>query len=87
MERERKDREAAEQRNLVLSEANIKAKRRISIGSFVLILALVGATTIGISANKQKKQLDETKEEVVAVQELNKLAKLQNTQTSISVCC
>ncbi|MEM6403536.1 MAG: GUN4 domain-containing protein, partial [Cyanobacteria bacterium P01_D01_bin.116] len=83
LERERKDREAAEKRNLVLSEANIKAKRRISIGSFVLILALVGATTIGISANKQKKQLDETKEEVVAVQELNKLAgKLQNKRNS-----
>ena len=83
LERERKDREAAEQRNLVLSKANQKAKRRISIGSFVLILALVGATTIGISANKQKKQLDETKEEVVAVQKLNKLAgELQNKRNS-----
>ena len=83
LERERKDKEAAEQRNLVLSKANQKAKRRISIGSFVLILALVGATTIGISANKQKKQLDETKEEVVAVQKLNKLAgELQNKRNS-----
>lgn len=83
LERERKDRKAAEERNLVLSEANKKAKRRISIGSFVLILALVGAATIGISANKQKKQLDETTEEVVAVKELNKLAgKLQNKSNS-----
>lgn len=37
LERERKDREAAEQRNQVLSEANRKAKRRIRDGTIVLV--------------------------------------------------
>ena len=45
LERERKDKEAVEKRNLVLSEANQKAKQRIRIGSVVLGLTLFGALT------------------------------------------
>ena len=76
LERERKDKEAAEKRNQVLSEANQKAQRRISVGVIVLVVTLLGAATVGILS---KKQLDETKEEVEAVQQLNKLAgKLEN---------
>ncbi|MEM6398718.1 MAG: AAA-like domain-containing protein [Cyanobacteria bacterium P01_D01_bin.116] len=56
LERERKDREAAEKRNQVLSEANVKAKRRIRNGTVVLVLALFGAISLGglaaIEANK-----------------------------------
>ena len=47
LERERKDREAAEKRNLVLSEANRKAKQRIRNGTVVLVLALLGAVSLG----------------------------------------
>ena len=50
LERERKDKEAAEQRNQVLSDANNKAKKRIRNGSVVLILALLGAVSLGIFA-------------------------------------
>ena len=75
-ERERKDREAAEARNLLLSAANKKAQRRISIGVVVLAVTVVGAAILGASAHKQ---VNETKEEVEAVQQLNKLAgELQN---------
>ena len=45
LERERKDKEAVEKRNLVLSEANRKAKQRIRVGSVVLALTLFGAVT------------------------------------------
>ncbi|MEB3216428.1 MAG: AAA-like domain-containing protein [Nostocales cyanobacterium 94392] len=45
LERERKDKEAVEKRNLVLSEANQKAKQRIRVGSIVLALTLFGAVT------------------------------------------
>ncbi|MEH2423127.1 MAG: AAA-like domain-containing protein [Nostoc sp.] len=79
LSRERKDKEAAEARNQLLSEANKKAQRRISIGIVVLLLAVLGAATVGISA---RKQLNETKEEVEAVQELNDLAGELEKQTN-----
>ncbi|NMG22581.1 AAA-like domain-containing protein [Brasilonema bromeliae] len=61
LERERKDREAVEKRNQVLAEANQtladandtlteankKAKRRIRVGSIVLVLTLLGAVISG----------------------------------------
>ncbi|MEL6164388.1 MAG: AAA-like domain-containing protein, partial [Cyanobacteria bacterium J06628_3] len=51
LERERKDREAAEKINLELSEANRKAKRRIRNGTVVLVLALLGAVFgVGLAA-------------------------------------
>ena len=50
LERERKDKEAVEKRNLVLSEANIKAKQRIRNGTVVLVLALLGAVGLGVFA-------------------------------------
>ncbi|WP_392476084.1 AAA-like domain-containing protein [Nostoc sp. C110] len=82
LERERKDREAAEGRNQLLSEANKKAQRRIGIGIVVLVVAVLGAATLGIST---RKQLNETKAEVEAVQKLNKLAgELQSKGNSSS---
>ncbi len=53
LERERKDKEAAEKRTLVLSEANIQAKRRISIGGVVLFLALLGTVILAILAARE----------------------------------
>ena len=62
LDRERKDREAAEKRNLVLSEANRKAKRRIRNGSFVLVLAFLGTVTLGgLAAIEGKKGLEAQK--------------------------
>ena len=52
LERERKDREAAEARNQALAEANRKAKQRITIGAVVLSLAVLGASISGILAKK-----------------------------------
>ncbi|MEH2242878.1 AAA-like domain-containing protein [Nostoc sp.] len=85
LERERKDKEAVEARNQLLSEANRKAQRRISIGIVVLIVTLTGAAIVGVLSRKQveaadeqvkfaQTQLDKTKEEIKAVQELNDLA-------------
>ncbi|NEO75954.1 CHAT domain-containing protein [Moorena sp. SIO4G3] len=85
LERERKDREAAQKINLVLTEANRKAKRQMLFGLGVLILALLGA---GISvkiaairvanANRQvdsaKIERDQAKEEVKYVSQLSELA-------------
>ncbi|MHC5755820.1 MAG: AAA-like domain-containing protein, partial [Nostoc sp.] len=53
LERERQDKEAAQERNQLLSEANKKAQRRISIGVVVLVVAVLGAATVGLSARKQ----------------------------------
>ena len=50
LERERKDREAAEQRNQALAEANRKAKRRIQIGAAVLVVAVLGAVVAVLGA-------------------------------------
>jgi hypothetical protein len=50
LERERKDREAAERRNQALAEANRKVKRRIQIGAAVLIVAVLGAVVSGVLA-------------------------------------
>ncbi|MDF5722128.1 MAG: AAA-like domain-containing protein [Rhizonema sp. PD37] len=80
LERERKDKEAAQQRNQLLSEANKKAQRRIRIGVAVLIVTVLGAANVWILS---KKQLDETREKVEAVQQLNKEAgELQNQKNS-----
>ena len=53
LEREKKDREAAEKINLELSEANRKAKRRIRNGTVVLVLALLGAVGLGVFAARE----------------------------------
>jgi hypothetical protein len=80
LERERQDREAAQTRNKLLYQANKKVQRQISIGVVVLAVTVVGAAILGTSAHKQ---VNETKEEVSAVQKLNKLAgELQNKSNS-----
>jgi hypothetical protein len=71
LERERQDKEAAQARNQLLSKANRKAQRITSIGAIALILTLIGSAIVGLSS---RKQLDQTHDEVVAVQNLNKLA-------------
>ncbi|NER94617.1 MAG: CHAT domain-containing protein [Symploca sp. SIO1B1] len=53
LERERKDREAVEKRNRVLTEANRKAQRRIQIGGVVLIVAVLGAVVSGVLAGNK----------------------------------
>jgi hypothetical protein len=60
LERERKDKEAAEQRNQTLAEANQalaeanrKAQRRITIGSVVLVATLLVAVISAILAGKE----------------------------------
>ncbi|WP_017319315.1 AAA-like domain-containing protein [Mastigocladopsis repens] len=82
LERERKDREAAEKRNQLLSEANRKAQRRIKVGVAVLVVTVLGAATVGLLS---KKQLDETHEEVEAVQHLNKLAGKLQEQSNLNL--
>ncbi|NEO40658.1 MAG: CHAT domain-containing protein [Moorea sp. SIOASIH] len=85
LERERKDREAAQKRNRVLTEANRKAKRRMRFGFGVLILALLGAGISGIltvilvvDANRQvdsaKIELKQVKQEFKNVSQLSELA-------------
>ncbi|MDZ8262976.1 AAA-like domain-containing protein [Nostoc sp. ChiQUE01b] len=75
LEREKQDRDALEARNQLLSEANKKAQRRISIGAIALIVTLIGSAIVGIFSGKRLKRLDEIHDEVVAVQDLNKLAR------------
>ena len=53
LERERKDREAAEQINRVLSEASRKAKQRIRIGSIILVLTMLGTLILVTIATNQ----------------------------------
>jgi WD40 repeat protein len=51
LEAERTEKEIVTQANQVLAQANQTAKRRIRIGSIVLVLSLVGATIAGGLAN------------------------------------
>ncbi|NEQ69512.1 MAG: CHAT domain-containing protein, partial [Symploca sp. SIO2D2] len=53
LERERKDREAIEKRNWVLTEANQKAQQRIQIGGVVLFVAVLGAVVSGVLAGNK----------------------------------
>ena len=64
LERERKDKEAAEQRNQVLSEANKKAKKLIRNGTVVLILALLGAVGLGVFAAIKGHEVSEWQKKV-----------------------
>ncbi len=71
LERQRKDKEAVEKRNLVLSEANKKAQRRMSIGTAVLILTLsvavisaVLATAAGNKALQAQNRVDDANKKV-----------------------
>lgn len=50
IERERKDKEATEERNKVLSHANKRAKKRIQIGSSILICSLLLTSILGVIA-------------------------------------
>jgi len=84
LERERKDREAAEQRNIALAEANRKAKRRISIGGVVLIVTVLGAVISGVLAgdklikvNYEVKQAKSEMERVITeIETISLLSKL-----------
>ena len=66
LERERKDKEAAQLRNQALIDANLKAKQQITIGAVVLGLAVLGAVVSGIlatqkvnEANSRAKKIEE----------------------------
>ncbi|MEO1432998.1 MAG: AAA-like domain-containing protein [Cyanobacteria bacterium J06633_8] len=74
LERERKDREAAEQRNQVLSEANQKARRRIRNGSFILIFTLSFAAISTFIAAKKVIEVRDSNEYLETVETLTKLA-------------
>ncbi|MBE8992536.1 AAA-like domain-containing protein [Nostoc sp. LEGE 12450] len=86
LERERKDREAAEGRNQLLSEANKKAQRQISVGVVVLVVAVLGAVTLGIwsrneveaansQVNEAKKNITQAQEKATEAEELEQQAK------------
>ncbi|QIR40140.1 hypothetical protein HCG51_27795 [Tolypothrix sp. PCC 7910] len=83
LQREIKDREAAEERNQLLSDANKKAQRRISIGVVVLVVAVVGAATVGGLA---KQKVDNANEQVKAanfqVDAANKRVQTANSQAN-----
>ncbi|NEQ83267.1 MAG: CHAT domain-containing protein [Moorea sp. SIO2I5] len=74
LERERKDREAAQTINLILTEANRKAKRRINIGAVVIILAVLGAIISGLVASKEVIIAQQAKEDTKQAQKSQKEA-------------
>ncbi|MCJ8281785.1 MAG: AAA-like domain-containing protein [Rivularia sp. ALOHA_DT_140] len=71
---EKKDREAVERRNLVLSEANHKAKQLIRNGIVVLVLTLFGAGTLGVLTAIEGKKALEVQKNVETIQKLSGLA-------------
>jgi hypothetical protein len=78
LEREKKDREATEQRNKVLVDANRKARQRIRNGTVILVLTVLGAAISVIIAGKEVKEaqqkLKETYTYVAYPQQLKELA-------------
>ncbi|MDZ8139695.1 MAG: AAA-like domain-containing protein [Nostoc sp. DedQUE04] len=97
LERERKNNEAVEKRNQVLgeanqklSEANQKARKRIRIGSIVLVLTLVGAAVSIIWAGKDIQEIRKTTEQISNLSKLseelhrnNKLAEANQARQQI----
>ncbi|QIR41898.1 hypothetical protein HCG51_35065 (plasmid) [Tolypothrix sp. PCC 7910] len=71
LERERKDKEAAEQRNKALAEANKKARQRIRSGTVILIFTLLGAGIVGLIF---KQQVADSEEYLQTVETFAKLA-------------
>lgn len=81
LKREKEDREAAEARNQLLSEANKKAQRRISSGVVVLVVAVLGAVGLGTFSRQQVDIANfQVKSANTQVNEANK--KLQKAQES-----
>ncbi|NES83397.1 MAG: hypothetical protein F6K10_19430 [Moorea sp. SIO2B7] len=81
LDRERKDREATQKRNQVLTEANRKAQRRIQIGAVVLSIAVLGAIVSGLVAAKEVIMVAEAKaahkkikEDIQTINRLSELA-------------
>jgi|GEM_PF-944153 len=85
LERQRKDREAAQKRNqvlakanVVLTEANRKAQQRIKTGAVVLIVAVLGAVVSGVLAGnnviKANSEVKEANNELAQTQEYLALA-------------
>lgn len=79
LERERKDREAAEARNQALTEANRKAKRRIQIGAAVLIVAVLGAV---ISVGLAEKKVSEANSKVAKAEQQTKQARSEENKAN-----
>ncbi|WP_293062836.1 AAA-like domain-containing protein [Moorena sp. SIO3F7] len=86
LDRERKDREATQKRNQVLTEANRKAQQRIQIGAVVLSIAVLGAIVSGVVAGKEVIRVQQAKaahkiikEDIETINRLSELAaELQN---------
>ena len=64
LEREKQDKEAAEQRSQVLAEANYtlavankKAKSRTRVGNIILVALLISASLVGVKLNRIQNQL------------------------------
>ncbi|WP_221643687.1 AAA-like domain-containing protein [Nostoc sp. UCD121] len=78
LERERKDREAAEGRNQLLSEANKKAQRLIKNGTIILILTVFGTaisvTMAALEVKEAQKKLQETYTYVAYPKQLKELS-------------
>ncbi|NES17448.1 MAG: hypothetical protein F6K41_00325 [Symploca sp. SIO3E6] len=73
LERQRKDKEAAEKRNQVLAKANLvlteahrKAQQRIQIGAVVLTVAVLGAVVSGVFAGNKVTEANSKVKEVNA---------------------
>jgi tetratricopeptide (TPR) repeat protein len=84
LERETKDREAAEKRNQVLAEANKKAQRRIRYGTVVLFLTLVLTVWLGFRTRSFVMQVADLQKRINESQELLDLAKKLANQTKKS---
>jgi len=80
LERERKDREAVEKRNWVLTEANWKAQRRIKIGGVVLFVAVLGAVISGVLAGREVGIAREAREEAKQAQKAQRNAEDQTAE-------
>jgi len=90
LERQRKDKEAAERRsqvlakaNLVLTEAHRKAQQRMQIGAVVLTVAVLGAVVSGVFAgNKVTEANSKVKEANTKVEKANHNLVQAKTQAS-----
>ncbi|MBD2491724.1 AAA-like domain-containing protein [Aulosira sp. FACHB-615] len=81
LERERQDREAAEERNQLLAQANLKAQRRIRFGSIILVLTLLG---VGISIIWSGKKIQEIQESTKYSSQLSELSMELNENSKSS---
>ncbi|MBH8553580.1 AAA-like domain-containing protein [Nostocaceae cyanobacterium CENA357] len=92
LERERKDREAVEKRNLVLDDANKKAQKRITLGTVALLFTLTGvlisgkiAVTLSVESQNNQREIQDQKQNIESLKDNNKTLQKNKNELQVQI--